>query len=107
MSEKHFKNSAEYLLAIKKASDSNGKIVDERMKLNTDLVKSCPKCQQGNETELVGKLYYCSECNSFWYLRDIRTDELKADMIYDYPAKLAELLKRRSNGKAKKNRRKQ
>jgi len=27
-------------------------------------------------------------------VEDIRTDELKADMIYDYPAKLSELLKR-------------
>jgi len=27
-------------------------------------------------------------------VKDIRTDELKADMIYDYPAKLSELLKK-------------
>jgi len=27
-------------------------------------------------------------------VEDIRTDELKADMIYDYPAKLSKLLKK-------------
>jgi len=60
-----FKSFGEYVLAIKKASDSNGKTVDDRLEINTDVVRVCPNCSE-NAEGILGKLHSCPECGSLW-----------------------------------------
>jgi len=62
-----FKTFSEFLLAIKKESDSGGKIVDERLKLNKELIRPCPKHQKKKTQNIPYKVYYCNDCRAFWY----------------------------------------
>ena len=68
-----FESFGEYLLAIKKASDSDGKIVDKRLKRKKQIMKSCPECSLIRKVIIslpfykpIRKLYYCNKCKSFW-----------------------------------------
>jgi len=63
---KKFESFTEYLLALKKASEDT-EAIDDRLEIDTDVVRKCPNCSKTAEG-ILGKLHSCPECGSLWHL---------------------------------------